>query len=260
MMCRFTIGLGVALLLGLLAGPGAAQPLYLQIDTNLPEAAVYADSVKVGTAAQALLTVPATTRTVRLVPPGRDTWSIPPEAVSIDAAPGDTLRLDLAFPYHHQVESIPFGATVYLETAEGWEPLGETPLVYTSAVPLDGRLVVEQPGYVVERLTPGTAVWNRYNITLSPSKELIPQAAEVEWRPPRKHRAWIDYVAVGTALAAGAAAVYYKFEADALYREYERTSDPALRPEIERFDRYSGVALGTMQVGLGVFAVRLVLR
>jgi hypothetical protein len=33
-----------------------------------------------------------------------------------------------------------------------------------------------------------------------------------------------------------------------------------LRPEIERLDLYSGIALGGMQVGLGVFAVRLVLR
>jgi hypothetical protein len=61
------------------------------------------------------------------------------------------------------------------------------------------------------------------------------------------------------ALATGTA-IYYKFEANRLYRDYERTGDPDLRPRIRSLDTRSAVALGVGQVGLGVFAVRLVLR
>ena len=55
-------------------------------------------------------------------------------------------------------------------------------------------------------------------------------------------------------------AVHFKFKADRRYDRYVETGDPALRPAIKRYDTYSGVALGVMQAGAGLFAVRLILR
>src|SRR5690606_38562376 len=142
---------------------------------------------------------------------------------------------------------------------------GETPLDYTSAAPLEGALVVQEPGFVLVRLTPGREVWNAYGVTLSPESPSDPTAARVAWKPPRRSRAWIDYAAIGTALAAGAVAVHYKFKADRLYADYvDPETDPALRPQLQdrfsRFDTYSGVSFGVMQAGIGLFAIRLALR
>jgi hypothetical protein len=62
------------------------------------------------------------------------------------------------------------------------------------------------------------------------------------------------------ALAAGIVAVHYKFKGDDLYDEYNETGDPALRNNIDRYDNYSAIALGTMQIGVGVLAFRMVFR
>lgn len=155
---------------------------------------------------------------------------------------------------------MPFGADVHLEKNGDRILLGSTPLLHRAPAPLEGNLAVGRPGYAIERLQPGDDIWNRHAVALSPSRNLDVSVASVDWKPPPKRRQWIDYAAVGTALAAGAFAVHYKFKADALYSEYEDTADPSLRPDIHTYDVRSGVAFGVMQVGISVFAVRLFLR
>ena len=246
-----------------LAGAGAAHAqdrIFIDVETNLPEALVFADTALVGPVAGGVLAVPAGTEAVRLVAPGFSAWSVPPVEAPLRGLPGDTVALRIDFPYHYHIESTPFGADVHLETAQGWEKLGETPFHYASETPLQGKLVVQEPGYVLQRLEPGRKVWNPYQVNLSPEVEADPEAARIAWTPPGRHRSWIDYAAIGTALVAGAVAVHYKFKADRLYDDYVDTTDPALRSQIKQYDTYSAVALGTMQVGVGVFAIRLALR
>ena len=62
------------------------------------------------------------------------------------------------------------------------------------------------------------------------------------------------------AVAAGAVSIHYKFKADRLNEQYEQTGDAALRPRIHDLDTRAGVALGVMQVGVGVLALRFILR
>ena len=247
--------------MSLLAGSARSQDTaVLLLETNLPEALVYLDSVRVGTAAQEVFAVPAGPVRLRLVAPGGDAWSIAPREEMLDAAPGDTFVVALPFPYHYRIESIPFGATVQHETVAGWRPLGETPLVYRAEAPLEGRLRVEKAGYLPETLAPGQAVWNRHVVTLPPVVRAEAQTAEVAWSPPRPRRRWIDYAAGAVAVGAGALAVHYKFRADDLDDAYRASGDPALRADVRRLDVRSTVALGVMQAGLGVLAVRFALR
>lgn len=238
----------------------AQESVYVHVATNYPEAVLYADSVLVGTVADRPVAVPAHSRTLRLVPPDMDAWSISPVSAALDAEAGDTVAVRLDFPYHYRLESIPFGADVLIESDQRRDPIGVTPLLFRSKAPLQGRIVVSKAGYAIERLHPEDDVWNRYVVTLEPSDELDPTAAQVNWRPPRRHRAWIDYAALGATLAAGALAVHYKFRADDLYAEYEETEDLSLKPIIHRYDTRAGIAFGAMQLGIGVFAVRLALR
>ena len=61
-------------------------------------------------------------------------------------------------------------------------------------------------------------------------------------------------------MAAGAVSIHYKFKADRLNDQYQENGDPELRPEINSFDTRAAVSLGVMQVGLGVLAIRFILK
>lgn len=239
----------------------AQEQAYLRVETNYPEAILFADSLRLGSAFGQIVSVPSSLRMLRLVPPDVDTWSVAPVSRRVDLAPGDTASVRIDFPYTYRIESIPFGASVHIESAPGdLRRIGSTPTLYSSQEPIKGTLLLERPGFAVERIDPGSEVWNRYVVELSPTDELGPTASRVDWSPPTRHRAWIDYAALGVALAAGAAAIHYKFKADDIYAQYEDTADPSLRSDIKSLDLRSGVALGVMQAGIGVFAIRLALR
>lgn len=258
---RISFLIAIALALSTIPDARGQDRTFVRIETNYPDAVVYADSVRLGRIYGETVSVPSSVRTFRLLPPEVDTWSIAPVTRTVEAAPGDTVVLRIDFPYHYRVESIPFGAAVHIESREGdLRRIGTTPALYSAETPIQGSLVIERPGFVIERLEPGEEIWNRHVVELSPSDNVDLAAVEVNWKPPSRHRAWIDYVALGGAVAAGAVAIHYKFKADDLYARYEDTGDPALRDDIKGYDLRSGIALGAMQVGIGIFAVRLALR
>ncbi len=251
------------LLLGCLLCQGAVaqEKAFVRVETNLPEAVIFADSLRLGSLAGEVVAIPSETKTLRLLPPNTKGWSIAPVARQLDLSPGDTLDVTLDFPYHYRIESVPFGAEVHIESNIGSRRhIGTTPTLYSSRRPISGIILLERPGYAVARVEPGQEIWNRHIVELLPSDAPDPTAAQVQWRPPRQHRTWIDYAALGTAVVAGAVAIHYKFKADDLYAQYEETADPSLRPAIKRYDVRSGIAFGMMQAGIGVFAIRLAIR
>ncbi len=78
-------------------------------------------------------------------------------------------------------------------------------------------------------------------------------------------RTWLDIGIGAAAVGAGALAIYYKFEADNADDRYRDQLSPdrgddSFRQEALRLDRLSAVALAGMQVGVGVLAIRFVLR
>ena len=253
---------GVFLLVGLAARPAAAQgQAAVQVSTNWPEAVVYADSLRLGLADESTTyQIPARTGRIRLVPPERATWSIQPVSAPLSVAPGDTASLTMDFPYHYRIESIPYGVTVYHRAEAGERrALGQTPLLYKTERPLQDPLVIDEPGYQVADIQPGQDIWNEHLVELTPTTSQSERAV-VSWEPPAQRRSWIDIAAVGVAAAAAAVSIHYKFKADRLYEEYQQSGDPALRPDIKTYDTRAAVSLGVMQVGFGVFAIRLALR
>lgn len=253
----------LTLLLGLLAGPVLAQPTAIvKLDTNYPEAIVFADSLWLGPASQHYLRVPAQAQTLRLVSPDIESWSVAPQVRTLSLQPGDTVALHVSFPHRYQVESLPFGAKVYWVEMDTRILLGETPLRYETEEPLDGQFVVEAPGYLPMEVTPGAKLWNRHTLALQPIQtvEQMSPADAIAWKPPRQPRRWIDYTALGLGLAAGVVAVHYKFKADRRFDTCDGACPPDLERTIDRYDTYSGIALGVSQAGLSLFALRLVFR
>lgn len=257
----------VALLIAGGLAPGAraqaaGEGPVLVLETNAPDALVVADSVVLGPARSQPYRLPPGTQTVRLVAPEIGSWSQRARTLEVPVTVGDTLAAALRFPYRYRIASLPHGATVTHVVDGRRTVLGTTPATVSRDEPFGGVLTVELSGYLPADVEPGTALWNHHNVALTPVARLAEErkTAEMDWAPPTRRRRWIDAAAIGTAVVGGALAIHYKFKADRRYDRYVETGDPALRDVIHRYDVYSGVALGAMQVGVGVFAVRLVLR
>lgn len=263
-MQRHVSLLGLLLTIGMAAPAASGQAAgWVLVETNEPSAHVYLDSIYVGVAAEGAFQHDSGPVVVKLVPAERSNWSIAPVEDHVQVVQGDTAVVQLPFPVYYRIESVPYGADVVLREGDEMRLMGKTPLTFHVPGPLKAPISVEKSGYISARIDPGAERWNRHLVPLeqAPRTEGAVAGAEVPWSPPRSIRTtWIDYAAIGIAVVSGVAAVHYKFKADDLYERYEKTGDPMLEDRIRSLDIRSGIALGTMQVGLGVFAIRLALK
>lgn len=266
-MNDFVIRIHVVLAAGLiLIGLGhfvvpqaSGQQTVLVVESNQNDAGVFADGEWIGYASRSPFGLPAGVRQITVSPPGLDAWSIEPIRVELSGSEEDTIRVDAVFPWHYKFESVPLNVTVIHEDEGRSLRLGVAPLLHISDEPLAGAFVFEKEGYHSIERPVQSQLWNRYLVELEPDSEALRSAPELALRrDDRRGRRWIDVASVTAAVAAGALAVHYRTKADNRYETWQETGDPALKNEIQRLDVYSGVALGTMQVGLGIFAFRLV--
>ncbi|NND70038.1 MAG: hypothetical protein HKN43_00505 [Rhodothermales bacterium] len=227
--------------------------------TNWPAAVVEVDGTTLGPAMQESFLVAAESNTLRLLPPSGGAWTIPPIETAIGGATGDTIVVRVDFPYYYKFESAPYDAKIVLANSANGTLLGMTPFVLETDRPLVNDVELQLQGFGTERIRPGDDIWNRYLVELTPL-DANRVRGEMNWTGSKRRRWWIDAAALTTAVTAGAIAVHYKFKADNRFDEFQRTGNPDLRPRIERFDDYSAVSLGVMQAGIGLFAIRLVLR
>lgn len=237
----------------------------LFVETNAPDAVVMVGSEVIGVASDSPFLLPTGPRQVVLVEASEDGWA--PRRVSGSVIVGvnqtATIRLDL--PVRYRIESMPPDAEVVLRSGGSEEVLGIAPLVVDRPEVMAGIIVARRPGYMPAEVAPGDSLFNHHTLILNPLEAGAELDAVTTWIPPREPRRWIDYAAAGVALAAASVAIYYKFEADDVDDRYRSPDspvrgDPLLKQEAERLDLYALGALGIMQVGITVLAVRFVLR
>ena len=248
--------ISLALVLLCCASPGRAQMAI--VHSNDPQAHVYADSTWLGPASRQQFRLPAGTTAVRVVPNAVGAWGV--GHFSETVAGRDTVHVEARFPYAYRLEAMPFAASVSLMIGEKRTLLCRTPLLLQEDAPLEGELVFEREGFAPVTLDPGDALWNRHQAVLQPLAEQPSGDVDVRVDVGGNSYRWVDYAAIGAALAGGALAVHYKLKADRKFDLYAETGDPALRPAIEDLDTRSAIALGAMQTGVTVFALRLVFR
>jgi hypothetical protein len=235
-----------------------ARQRVVVVESNRSTANVFADGVWLGLASRSPFAVSDSTRRITVSPPGLDTWSIEPFRFDIANSSGDTVRVQASFPWYYKFETVPVDVRVTYVGDGGKEVLGDAPLLHVSRRPLEGVFRFEKDGFMAAERPARTDLWNRYLIELERSPDGMPSENRTAFasNTVSRHR-WIDVASVGTALVAGALAVHFRTKADNRFDTWKETGDPALKNEIKRLDVYSGVALGTMQVGIGVFAFRL---
>lgn len=236
----------------LAASTSFAQTKTLQVTSNAPAAIVYADGEWLGTVQDGPFRIPASTRQVRVAPGQGDLWSIDPLVFDLTGEESDPVRLQARFPYVYRIESDPSGAALTV----GDTRMGATPFRLERPEPLTDVIRVSLDGYVSAESKPGDALWNRVRFEL----ERLPVAEDATasgFAIEAPKRDWISIAATATAFAAGALAIHYRTKADNRFDDYNESGKPSLRSDIKRLDVQSGVALGVMQAGLGVVAIRL---
>ncbi|MEM9998159.1 MAG: hypothetical protein AAF809_10710 [Bacteroidota bacterium] len=237
---------------------------YVRLATNADDARLYVNGARADWQADAPLAFSPGPIHLLLLHGEADTWDARSAAQTLQVVSGDTLDVRLDLPVRYRLDSMPYGAEVTHIGADGTATsLGATPLSFDRAEPLAGTLVIAKEGYAEQELVPGAAFTNAQSVLLRPLRDQ--GGAEVVGLPPSRSNRWLDVAAGTLALAGAATAVYFKLRADDIDDRYRdpfspERGDPALRSEAQRLDTYSAVGLGAMQVGIGVLAVRLVLR
>jgi hypothetical protein len=254
---RTSLSIRCAWLLGLLSiaisGPLYGQSRFLSVTSNAPGASIWVDGAWMGYVGQQPYSVPISARNVIVRPLGDEVWSVDPLRFTLEPDTGHVV-LDAHFSYHYHIQSIPSGATVFLDQ----QNLGKTPIVHQSAAPVEEDFHLEMEGYQEARIRPGQNIWNPASVEMTPvtdSVEGLRGIYAVEKTRPN----WTNLAAAAVAFSAGVLAIHYRTKADNRYQDYLQTGSASLRADIRRLDVQSGVALGTMQAGLGFVAIRLAL-
>lgn len=249
----YKANMAFAIVMFLSAGAAVGQSKTLSISSNLNSATVYVDGEWLGVVGQAPFQIASNAESVRVTASEPGIWSVEPLLFDLTQESGSTISLEAVFPQTIRVESIPSGARVF--NSRGVQ-LGVTPLQWTTDEPITEELTVAIGAHESITFIPGSEVWNRHLFLL---KRLTPEVGVVPARVlgEKPSRRWINKVALTSAFAAGALAVHFRTKADNRFDDYNQTGNRALRGDIRRLDIQSGVALGAVQVGLGVVAIRL---
>lgn len=231
----------------------------IRIETNMPSANVFADTLWIGYASQKLFEVSSDVAFILVSPQTADSWFIHPITFDLLETPQSRdVTLSAVFPYHYRLESIPLGATVWNGQAGKGEVLGLTPFTLSLDEPLIDDFIFTLTGYAQKRVTPGNEIWNRMLIQLRPDDSGADVSLPGGFELKNRNGKWINYAASATAVLAGVAAIHFRTKADNRFDDFNENGSRGLKDDVKRLDIQSGVALGVMQVGIGIVAFRLI--
>lgn len=147
---------------------------------------------------------------------------------------GTVKNLEYSFKQTAFLRTVPDNADVYYSDSL----LGSTPLSIYRTVP---RVEIKKTNYKPVFLTAS-------EIAQSPviNLEFMGKRASESFFKTNMFK-----VLLGTAVALGSVAVYYKMKANNTYDDYNLSRDTALLDRTNRYDLYSGIAFGALQVNFG---------
>lgn len=236
----------------------------ISVRTNAEEGIVLIDGREMGAASESPFVVEPGQHRITIQLHGKDGWASRQRDILVSVETGQHQVVHLDLPIRYRIEAFPSEAEVVLTTDGEERYLGKVPVTLEERGALPGSFQVRLDGYEIATVEPGDSLLNRYTVLLNPLSRGTTEE-DVHWTSPSKPNRWIDYAAAGVALASAGVAIYYKFEADSFDDRYRdpaspERGNPALREEAERFDRYSLVSLGAMQLAVGFLGIRFILR
>jgi len=143
--------------------------------------------------------------------------------------------IELAYNFQNRtlINSVPDAAVIYKDTLIGYTPI-LIPLKYEN-------LLLEKINY------------ERKNISLppaSPSQKITLDYIGKENKQPFIETTLFK-VLIGSALVLGSTAAYFKLEADKKFDKYTETRNREFLDQTDKYDLYSGLSFGALQLNLG---------
>jgi hypothetical protein len=205
----------------------------LNINSEPEKALVYIDSKLIGLTPVTNLKVKPGTYILKVKNPEISDWLESDYEQRIDVRAGDTLNLFVTFDKYVKINSIPFGADIFL----GDSILGVTPSVFKLKELVGKRLKISKKGYdEVEIFIDGKA--RKFEVNLKPKN-----GVDEELRKGSRDKLKMVLPIAGISLSSGLVSIYFKTKADALYDEYLKTGDAGKLNTIKTYDRVSAFTL-----------------
>lgn len=248
-----------------IAPDSITSPARLLVTSEPAGAAVYADSVLLGTTPLNTIVPPGDARrprTVRLKIVGGDpgSWFVPVLLDSViltgltaDGGHPDSFVRRYSLPLTVRVASDPGGAEILL----GDSLIGTTPL-FASLPGTPAVLTLRKEGYQSSAIILDASTRN-YRVQLQPVDE-AGTPKPVYLADGNGQSMLPTFLAAGAAVASGAAAAYFKARADRTYALYRITGDATTLDQVRRNDLLSGIALAIAEISIGYLVIELLSR
>jgi len=215
----------------------------IQIKCNRDNVRVLVDSTFVGITPLQPFNISHGKHSISFIPPENNIWLNNIICKTIIVSSTDSIKMDVTFPSVYYINTEPYGAFVKMNDSI----VGTTPLrMETNGEKNVIQLVKDGYSDVIIPLPSGGGVINhRMELLNDKIKKISSHKLVGDEKNYLPH-----YIAIGTAVAAGSAAAYFKIKADKYYKEYNRTADRIMLKKMERLDFAAGISLGVSEISL----------
>jgi hypothetical protein len=229
-------------------GARVASTARITVQADVDSAIVLVDSVRMGQTPLTIDLKPGFHR-LKIIHPDVTNWLTGSIPDSILVGPGEQKTLRYAFGHSILLLSVPSGADVYT----GDSLRGSTPLLLaigdTTALP---TITLKKADYDSTTVTLSDARRGIKTVALRKSWTADREGEELdEAEIDQKHSTLRIYLAGAVTVAFGAAAAYYKIQADNQDVQYLGDFNPSSHSQVRRNDTAAAVCLTVAEVGFG---------
>jgi len=223
----------------------------LNITADVDSAVVVVDGVVAGNVPLRLDGLAAGLYQIRILHPDLESWVSPVILDSVRLVDGEIRNLDYRFMRNTFIMTDPSGAEVIV----GNRVVGVTPVVIESRDE-DSLMQVRMHGFTAASVNPRLA---ERGVVMIRMERAAGDPGEMPHTVPElEERSTLPLILSGaSSILAGGFSVYFKDQADQLYREYLLTGDPAKLAETRKLDSVAGIALGASEIYFALFSYLL---
>jgi len=213
---------------------------------------IFVDGMQVGVTPLKHFSIPAGRHEISVKHVQSESWLDTDWAEKYDLAAGDTLDVYPVFKRGYMINSIPFGAEVFVDHVQQ----GTTPLVLYLNEGDRSEVELRIKGYENYVTTIDSTSTRRIQITLLKDRDDLLSRKKEQKNSRRSHFRKLATIAGGMSAASGITAILLKRQADNFYQDYLSASNPqeinSYFNKTGQYDEYAGTAFIVFQISFGL--------